>query len=151
VSANLIPAVKAALEDNLRPLLAPVAVTWGTERQRGGGAEWVVIGDVDGPQRAVSLSRRAEGHRREQVPTVLVQVFKQGRDIDTPRALSERVFELVDVVETYLRENPTVGLNGPALPYVIDAQVVRTDLKESTDGDQRTSRVDVFVQVTGRS
>ena len=153
MSTNLIPLVKAALEEQLTTVLDPVPVSWGTERGKGMGGEWVVIGDVDGPQSAVVLSRRADGYRREQLPTVLVQVFKSGRDIDTPRSLTERAFELVDLLETHLRTNPTLGIGDgqPVPPYVIDAQVVRTDLRESTDGDQRTSRVDVYVQVKGRS
>lgn len=152
MTTNLIPVLKDALVEQLSAILDPVPVSWGTERGKG-GAEWVVVGDVDGPQEAVVMGRRAAGYRRKQDPTVLVQVFVNGRDIEKPSVLTTRAFVIVDAIETHLRENPTLGIGdgGPALPYVIAAEVVRTDLKESTDGDARTSRVDVYVQVKGRS
>lgn len=154
MSTNLIPLVKAALEERLAAALAPTPVSWGTERGKG-GREWVVIGDVDGPQSAVVVGRGSSGAgpRREQSPTVLVQVFVSGADVQTPRALTTRAFELVDAIETEVRSDPGLGIGDghEGVPYLHTGEVVRTDLKESTDGAQRTSRVDVYVQVRGRS
>jgi hypothetical protein len=154
VSANLIPLVKAALETRLAGVLPGVPVSWGTKRGVG-GREWVVIGDVDGPQSAVVVGRGSSGAgpRREQNLTVLVQVFVNGRDLETPEALTTRAFELVDAIETEVRRDPGLGVGDghEGVPYVHTGAVVRTDLRESTDGDQRTSRVDVYVQAQGRS
>lgn len=145
---NRVIVAKGALVD----LLAAVTgledrVTWGVPRERR-GRESVIVGDVIGDQRAVSVGRGASSRRAETF-TIDVVVIVTASGLDTPRATSTRCFELVDLIDGAVRAAPELGLSTADGVYV--AEISKTDLREVVgDGIERQSIAVVSVRVTTR-
>ncbi len=144
-----VPAVKGALVDrlNARAELSG-KVTWGVPRETP-RMEWIVVGEVEGDQSAVSVGRSSQS-RREERYRVLVVVSVIRSNVEHPRTVAERAYALAAEVEDEVRQNPTLGLD-PGTDGLYLAQVTKTDLTESVgDGSQRQAVVTLHVSCMAR-
>lgn len=135
---SAIPAVKEALYDQITAALpSTVSVTWGVPREAP-QREWVLIGNVTGIQRAAAIGRQ----RRAETFTVEIQVTNVRPNIESPRSVSERAFEIVAEIEDVLRTDETLA----NLSTLIKAEIVKTDLTEGfRSNEERMSEVMVHV------
>lgn len=152
MTTSAVPRAKAALVDVLQavPELGPTRVFYGLPRDAG-GRELVVVGDVEGDQRAATLGRGAASRREERF-RILVVVTVVRDSIDTPKATTERAYELAGYVEDAIRATPDLGLTPDTdARGLFFAETTKTDLSESVgDGAQRSSTVTIFVACLSR-
>lgn len=118
---STIPAVKGALLSILSDALTGVLVTWGVPRGTK-PAEWVLIGNVTGAQRAAAIGRG----RRAETYTVEIQVTVVNSDTVSQQETTERAYAIVEEIEDAIRADETLG----NLTGLIWARVEATPLTE---------------------
>lgn len=141
MATSTIPAVKAALVSLIGAALPGVQVTWSTPREDK-QPEWIRVGDVRGRQAAARIGRQA----RKETYTVEIHVSLVKSDVEDPRVLTDRAFELVGEIEDVLRADETLG----GVPGLIWAVVEKSDLSEGVAGGERWSEVVVHVGCESR-
>jgi len=142
VSISTIPAFKGALFDRLQAdtALDGIQVTYGVPAPRAIDSDWVWLADTKGQQSNISMGQR----RRDEVWTQEVYVSCVRTDRNDQRELTERAFEIADVIGDSLRTwAEQVGNFFDQI--VIFAGVIGVEHEERHSREQRETLVTITI------
>jgi hypothetical protein len=135
-----VPVVTGVLFESLVELVPYGQVLYGNDVRRQ-AAETVIVGDtVDWTQEPVSLGRQRRGEG------FTIELFIDVRAV-SQRDATERAFELLAVIELYLRETKNLGLDPQT---VLSLGVRPSSESKSYEGDKFRSLLHVGVVVSAR-
>lgn len=141
ITTSSAHAFKNAFVDGLlgRPALAGVQVVSAPLTSKDAARESIQLGDIDGEQSWAALGRLSRNEKY--TVDVMLWVLRPGSGEEVFRDVRARAFALLAEVETFLREDPTLG--GAAQVSAVRG----VEVTEGANPEGRVCRVDFQVAV----